>query len=113
MPKNTNSVSPQKLTSLQILKQAEARTEKTSQTIARYRIVFNSIILFGLGAMLSSLFTAFLYATPLSFPLVLCTAIFTIALAIILIISYKEEELVRDKIIIAGRRRVRSTSEKS
>lgn len=87
---------------------AEERIRHNKMIADRYTSILYSIVLGGLGIVLGSGITGVIYETPAIFTVIASGFTFAAAALTILAISYREEEIVYDTIILSQRRRQRS-----
>lgn len=90
------------MTNLTIIQE---RIQKNKAIVERYTSVLYIFIFTGLGIILGSSLTSYLYSTPILITVIATFVVFLAVALIALAISGREEEVAIDNIIMSSRRR--------
>jgi FtsH-binding integral membrane protein len=90
------------LTNLTVIQE---RIQKNKALVERYTSVLYIFIFTGLGIILGSSLTSYLYSTPILITVIATFVVFAAVTLIALAISGREEEVAIDNMIMSSRRR--------
>ena len=83
----------------------QERIQKNKALVERYTSVLYIFIFTGLGIILGSSLTSYLYSTPILITVIATFVVFAAVTLIALAISGREEEVAIDNMIMSSRRR--------
>lgn len=83
----------------------QERIQKNKALVERYTSVLYIFIFTGLGIILGSSLTSYLYSTPILITVIATFVVFAAVALIALAISGREEEVAIDNMIMSSRRR--------
>lgn len=106
---STTTAKP-RITNSSLIQAAEKRIHTNQKMANRYKAILYGIVLFGFGTVVSSGIISLIYGLPGTATLVSSVVVFCASAFTMLAITYREEEITYDKIIVAERKKRRTSS---